>query len=135
MHRGMFYDDRHVLLVSCELEYMKQSDMLSVHVTTLTNNEETINVQNKLFCSANEFSNIDLAFPMHYLNLNESEMDSDRISVIKIRALRNRLGIKSMNLSIVRAIDYYNGSLARFSLLDVGAGAPAKQQFTGQNTS
>ena len=70
MHRGMFHDDRHVLMVSCELEYAKSSDMLSVHVTTLTNNEETINVQNKLFCSANEFSNINLAFPMHYLNLN-----------------------------------------------------------------
>ena len=109
--------------------------MLSVHVTTLTNDEETINVQNKLFCSANEFSNIDLAFPMHYLNLNESEMDSDRTSVIKIRALRNRLGIKSINLSIIRAIDYYNGSLARISLTDAGAGAPADQKFTGQDTS
>ena len=73
-------------------------------MSSLVGNQMVV-VQSKIFTSAAEFKNVDIGLPVSYLNLNEGAQDSELRCLIKLKAARNKFGIKSVNVSIVKPED------------------------------
>ena len=69
LDESMFADERHILRVSYDLDFLDPRDILNMQVTS-ESATETIVVHKKLYCSCDELNDVDLILPQHFLNLN-----------------------------------------------------------------
>jgi len=65
----MFPDDKHILRISYDLDFLDTKDILCMKVTSEAA-AETIVVHKQLYCSCTELNDVDLILPQQYLNLN-----------------------------------------------------------------
>lgn len=69
LKQSMFPDDKHILRISYDLDFLDTKDILCMKVTSEAASE-TIVVHKQLYCSCTELNDVDLILPQQYLNLN-----------------------------------------------------------------
>ena len=111
MHRDMFKDADHILRVSLDLEFATPKDIANLQISSLVGNQMLAR-RNKLYVSAAEWKEIDIGLPVDFLNLNEGEVDGEKRCLIKLKAARNKFGIKAVHVSIVKPEEQFIGVLA-----------------------
>lgn len=62
-------------------------------------------VQSKIYASAAEFRSIDMGLNINQLNLNHVGENGEKRVLIKLKAARNKFGVKSVHVSIVKPED------------------------------